>query len=662
MIKRLIFSIIIFLGLISISPSDLFAETFQLNLKPGVNYISIPIGKSWKIKDILSQISATSKQVAFWDTVNSKYIYFVDDPDFDQFSTFEFGRGYWIYLEMASSTTINLTETTPINYNLPLKKGWNAIGCPKTKEMPVEAALLPLRLGVDYASVWRYAFKDYPWYQQYSQKKKEFTHLKPGEGYWIRMLKDVTWVINPDTTPPKGTVKVNNDAKYTNSTSVILTLSATDLESGMGQGAQMQFSNDNINWSIPEAYATIKSWTLLTGDGEKRVYVKFKDKAGNWSQTYSDSIILDTTPPTGTVKINNDAQYTSSTSVTLTLSATDSASGISQMQFSNGGTNWSTPEAYTPTKTWTLTSGEGVKTVYVKFSDKAGNWSQAYSDTIILDTSPPSTPIVTDNGQFTNSTTQLHATWTSSDPESKISEYCYRITQDSISGIVIVDWTSTGSANEITKDGLNLINKKTYYFGVQAKNGAGIWSKIGYSDGITVEVSSSAPILNPIGNKNIFVQSSSKASVRTSISLKTTSARSILRENQRLTSKKTPQFKPGEIIIKFNSDIVGVPAGKRIAKANEIKINVNSIQALNKKFGLLSAERIFKEDEKRRLEYKLGDLTNVYLFKFPIDADVEVIVKEYRKDPNVEYVEPNYIMWIMGEEKLPSKKIFKEYK
>jgi hypothetical protein len=281
--------------------------------------------------------------------------------------------------------------------------------------------------------------------------------------------------IDIDTTPPTGTIKINNDAQYTNSTSVTLNLSATDSGSGMGTGSQMQFSNDGTNWSIPEAYASTKSWTLTTGDGTKTVYVKYKDVAGNWSQAYSDTILLDSTvpittssgidglwhtgdvtvtltasdsgsginkiyystdgtnptiiyitpftlssdgtytikyystdkagnsesiktaanqvkidktPPAGTIKINNDAQYTNSTAVTLTLSATESGSGLSQMQLSNDGTTWSTPEAYATTKSWVLTSGEGTKTVYVKFKDIAGSWSNAYSDTIILNIQP----------------------------------------------------------------------------------------------------------------------------------------------------------------------------------------------------------------------------------------------------------------------------------
>jgi hypothetical protein len=61
------------------------------------------------------------------------------------------------------------------------------------------------------------------------------------------------------------------------------------------------------------------------------------------------------------------------------------------MQFSNDNINWSAPETYAISKAWTLSSGDGTKPVYVKFKDGAGNWSSAYSDTILLDTSAPNT-------------------------------------------------------------------------------------------------------------------------------------------------------------------------------------------------------------------------------------------------------------------------------
>ena len=92
----------------------------------------------------------------------------------------------------------------------------------------------------------------------------------------------------------------------------------------------------------------------------------------------------DTVPPTGTISINSGAAATPTTAVTLTLSASD-ASGVSQMKFSNDNTTWSTAESYATTKNWTLTSGNGLKTVYAKYKDNAGNWSTAaITDTITL--------------------------------------------------------------------------------------------------------------------------------------------------------------------------------------------------------------------------------------------------------------------------------------
>lgn len=120
----------------------------------------------------------------------------------------------------------------------------------------------------------------------------------------------------------------------------------------------------------------------------QKVYVKFRDGAGLWSEAVSDTITLDTLPPTGTIVINNGAEYTKSTWATLTLSATD-VTPVTQMQFSNDGSTWTTPEAYAPAKSWPLTSGDGTKTVYVKYKDTVGLWSDPIPDSIILDTTAP---------------------------------------------------------------------------------------------------------------------------------------------------------------------------------------------------------------------------------------------------------------------------------
>jgi hypothetical protein len=105
-----------------------------------------------------------------------------------------------------------------------------------------------------------------------------------------------------------------------------------------------------------------------------------------------DAVITpaDTTPPTGSISINGGAAYTNNTSITLTLSASDNASGVSKIMVSNdpgfSGASW---ENYASTKAWTLSSGDGTKTVYVKYKDAAENVSIVYSANITLDTISP---------------------------------------------------------------------------------------------------------------------------------------------------------------------------------------------------------------------------------------------------------------------------------
>ncbi|MBI5873940.1 MAG: hypothetical protein HZB36_07390 [Candidatus Omnitrophica bacterium] len=99
---------------------------------------------------------------------------------------------------------------------------------------------------------------------------------------------------------------------------------------------------------------------------------------------------------------------------------------------------------------------------------------------------PPIQPAVADNGQYTASVDQLYASWSSFDPESGIAEYQYKITQDSATGTVVRNWTSAGKYIYVTAGNLALQQGKTYFFSVKAKNGAGLWSSVGYSDGITV--------------------------------------------------------------------------------------------------------------------------------------------------------------------------------
>ena len=189
-----------------------------------------------------------------------------------------------------------------------------------------------------------------------------------------------------DTTYPSGSITINQANQYSTSTSVTLSLSYSDQTSGVDK---VRYSNDAV-WDTEswESALTSKAWTLPSGDGSKTVYYQIRDMAGLIS-VYSAIIILDTAPPIGSLSINNGAAYATSTPVTLTVTSTDAVSGVSQVRFSNDGV-WDTVqwENSVANRAWTLTTGEGVKTVYMQLKDNAGLIS-TYSTSIILDITPP---------------------------------------------------------------------------------------------------------------------------------------------------------------------------------------------------------------------------------------------------------------------------------
>ncbi|MBI2840202.1 MAG: heparinase II/III family protein [Acidobacteria bacterium] len=196
-----------------------------------------------------------------------------------------------------------------------------------------------------------------------------------------------------DTTPPSGLVTINGGGSYTSTPAILLMLSASDQQSGLMPGGMFSVSNDNQTWSQPVPYTTLGRWLLSSGDGGKTVYVKFKDAAGNWSAPATDTVVLsssgtptDPTAPSGTLTINGGAATTENPAVDLAITASDLESGIgpvSSMQLSNDGLSWSQPEPYFSTKRWYLTDGKGVRTVFARVSDQAGNWSPVFSATIV---------------------------------------------------------------------------------------------------------------------------------------------------------------------------------------------------------------------------------------------------------------------------------------
>jgi len=188
-----------------------------------------------------------------------------------------------------------------------------------------------------------------------------------------------------DNSAPIISIKINNDDEFTNSKTVSLTLTADDTSSDVDL---VSYSIDNQTWSSWGAFSESNDIDLLSGDGEKTVYYRVKDLAGNIALTLNN-IILDTTPPPKVdIAINHGKKFTNSKDVILSLNATDALSGLDQMSFSSDGEYWTSWESYEKKVEFTLEDGDGEQTVHYQINDKAGNIKQA-TDSIILDTTAP---------------------------------------------------------------------------------------------------------------------------------------------------------------------------------------------------------------------------------------------------------------------------------
>ncbi|HAW49962.1 TPA: hypothetical protein DCX16_03310 [bacterium] len=222
-----------------------------------------------------------------------------------------------------------------------------------------------------------------------------------------------------DTSPPAGNILINGGVPYTNNISVLLSLTGTDTTSGVEKMilSNTQITGDPNGWSW-QAFDTPKHWVLAPGDGEKTVYMRLKDRAGNVSEVITDTITFDTMGPFGTITIDfggvKDAKFATSTSVTLTITCEEAGTRTITAFISNDDsfpapvTMVTLDTITTSNISWELKGGleEGYRTVFVKFVDQIGNGYLA-ADSIILDTKAPTNIHITinDGDKYTKSKT-----------------------------------------------------------------------------------------------------------------------------------------------------------------------------------------------------------------------------------------------------------------
>ncbi|PFX19966.1 Versican core protein [Stylophora pistillata] len=261
----------------------------------------------------------------------------------------------------------------------------------------------------------------------------------------------------------------------------------------------MGFTSVNLNTNAGKTFNGVTDGSRVT------FVVRAFTKAGLFSDITSDGVVIDTSPPVaGKIydgsQLRVDLKYAK---WTTTFSAnwdrfTDPHSPISRYSWAiqriGGGliTSFKTTALNrSPTaNNLNLVSKEGYCAV-VRGYNEAGLFTQVKSDCVLIDHDAPQAGVVND-GHFTDidyqsDNTLIAANWNGfadGNKGSGIVEYKYRVTDSS--GRVVVSWTSTGKATNVTQTGLTLGNNAKYFVTVKAMDAAGLTTDV-TTDGVTVD-------------------------------------------------------------------------------------------------------------------------------------------------------------------------------
>jgi|GEM_PF-806313 len=295
-----------------------------------------------------------------------------------------------------------------------------------------------------------------------------------------------------DLTPPPApviavTAATTNEIKFN--------VTATDPESGIAGIQYTLLTSPTLPPAVQWIDATPGSEIIIPGpfDAARKYYVAVRasNKVGLWSEVSIAPAVMDKTPPSVPIVTDDGDYWADATVLHATWAAQDAESGIASYSYCIGSAP-GTSDIYP----WTSTTESGVTVTGLSlanggkyyFSVKATNGvglesAIGSSDGITIDTTPPSQPVVSDDGDYTSMTDSLHASYLSSDAQSGVIEYAYCVgTAPGASDVV--GWTSAGQMTSITAYNLTLTTGVRYYISVKARNGAGLWSAAGTSDGI----------------------------------------------------------------------------------------------------------------------------------------------------------------------------------
>jgi fibronectin type 3 domain-containing protein len=285
---------------------------------------------------------------------------------------------------------------------------------------------------------------------------------------------------------------INDNRRLTNSLNVALKMVAPVTTTYMLIGNDSLFSNSS--W---ESFLSSRTWVLEPGDGEKIVYVKFKDQDGNESFSfYQDEINLDTQARISSLTEDTQGQPKSPGETihfrmvcveTNGEASVDlgSITGIKLFDDGNNGDQAAQDGVYELDYLIPLNTEMEDALVIGHFKDEAGNQAPSFTAPgKVTIQSPPSAVVLFPPSAATQSALTLY--WTQNQDNDFYSYRIYRgktssVNNDSLLVNTILSRTSTS----YTDTGLS--SNTTYYYKVYVYDRSGLFSGSNVESGTTLE-------------------------------------------------------------------------------------------------------------------------------------------------------------------------------
>jgi hypothetical protein len=306
---------------------------------------------------------------------------------------------------------------------------------------------------------------------------------------------------------PNAGIVINTGEMYTTSRNLTLHFSAVspDTVTQLFLTCSNDYQSDWIN------YTNTMGFNLPDSDGPYTFDLLLKDSYENVSDSVRARIILDQAPPEISLfSINASAIYTKTRDVTLYSRCYDKTSGVVKCRASEtleglNSVDWNDFYSEVP---FTVSSGDGNKSVFFQVSDNAGLIPDTISDTIRLDENPPEGFISIAENDYVYQTRLVHLILYAYDIGSSVAEMRFRNIVPGDFSEAWSEWENYQTQKEwYIPDGLSY--GKTVIVQVQYKdandNTSTYQDSIVYTNYPVIKVAPSGPIsLDPINTQETF--------------------------------------------------------------------------------------------------------------------------------------------------------------